>query len=112
MYADIENDIKSCSTCLHFQQTQPREKIIHDSIPGKPLEVIGVDMFTLNNKNYLSILDYHSKCPILKRSEDMSAESLIPACKNIFSEYGLLKKIMSDAVGNFISDTFRQFLGA
>ena len=102
MYADIENHIKSCSTCLHFQQTQPREKIIHHDIPVKPCEVIEADIFTLNNRNYLFIVDYHSKFPILKRVEDMSAESSILACKFIVSEYGLPKKIMSDAGGNFI----------
>ena len=45
-----------------------------------------------------------------KGAEDMSAESLIIACKVIFSEYGLLKKIMSDAGGSFISDKFRKVL--
>ena len=39
----------------------------------------------------------------------MSAESLVIASKVIFSEYGLPKKIMSAAGGNFISDKFRQF---
>ena len=46
-------------------QTQPREKFIHHNIPGKPQEVIGVDIFTLNNKNYLCIVDYHSKFPVI-----------------------------------------------
>ena len=109
VYADIENHMKSCSTCLHFQQTQPREKIIHHSILCKLWEVIRADMFTLNNRNYLCIVDYHNKFPIVKREEYMSAENLILACKVIFSEYGLLKKITSDAGGNFISDKFRQF---
>ena len=72
MYADIENHIKSCSTCLQFQQTQPSEKIIHHDIPEKPLEVIAADMFTLNNKSYLCIVDYHSKFPIVKDAEDLS----------------------------------------
>ena len=31
------------------------------------------------------------------------------ACKIIFSEYGLSKKIMSDMGRNFISDKFKQF---
>ena len=66
-------------------------------------------MFTLNDKNYLCIVDYHSKSPTLKKAEDMSTDSLILACKVIFSEYGLAKKIMSDADGNFISDKFQQF---
>ena len=76
---------KYCSTCLHLQQTKPRQKIIHHDIPGKPWEVIEADMLTLNNSYYLCIVDYHSKFPIVKRAEDMSAESLILACKAIFS---------------------------
>ena len=39
----------------------------------------------------------------------MYADSLILACKVIFSEFGLPKKIMSDAGGNFISDKFKEF---
>ena len=62
-------------------------------------------MFTLKNKYYLYIVDYNSKFPTVKRAEDVSTESLILACKVIFSEYGLLKRIMSDVGGNFI---FRQ----
>ena len=66
-------------------------------------------MLKLNNKYYLCIVDYCSKFPIVRRVEDMSAESLILACKVIFSEYGLPKRKMCDAAGNFISDKFRQF---
>ena len=86
-----------------------RKKIIHHDIHGKPREVIGADMFTLNNKYYLCIVDYQSKLPIVKRADNISAESLILACKVIFSEYGLPMRIMSDADGNFISDELRQF---
>ena len=60
-------------------------------------------------KNYLCILDYHSKFPIVKRAEDKSAESLTIACKVFFLEFGLLKQITSDVGGNFISDKFKQF---
>ena len=112
MYADIDNHIKNCSTCLHIQQTQPLEKIIHHDIPEKSWEVIGSDMFTLNSKNYNCIVDYHSKFPIVMREEHKFTESLIIACKVIFSEYGLPKKIMSDAGGNFISDKLRHFVSA
>ena len=34
--ADIEKYIKQCATCLEFQQTQPKEKIIHHYIPLRP----------------------------------------------------------------------------
>ena len=71
--ADIKNYIKHCATCLEFQQTQPKEKIIHHDIPLRPWEVIGADVFHFNNKNYLCIVDYHSKFPVIKRLERLSA---------------------------------------
>ena len=43
--ADIENYINHCAVCLEFQQTQPKEKIIHHNIPPRPQEVIGADVF-------------------------------------------------------------------
>ena len=59
--------------------------------------------------NFPCIVDYHSKCPVIKKMEDLSADSLILTCKIIFSEYGLVMKIMSGADGNFISDKFQRF---
>ena len=55
MSMDIENHTKKCSTCLEFQQKHLKEKLILHEIPGKLWEVIGVDMFTLYNRNYLCI---------------------------------------------------------
>ena len=40
----------------------------------------------LNNKNYLCLVDYHSKFPIVKKAEDMSADRSILAHKVIFSK--------------------------
>ena len=66
-------------------------------------------MFTLNNKQYLCILDYHSKFLIVKKTKGPSADSLILMCEIIFTECGIPKKIMSDSGGNFISDKFKTF---
>ena len=99
---DIERHIKNCTTCLTFHLTQLKAKIIHHDILAKLWEVIGTDMFTLNNKHYLCIVDYHIKFPITKKTEDLSANSLILTCKVISAEYGLSKKIMSDLGTNFI----------
>ena len=102
---DIENFIKDCTTCLTFQQTHPKDNMIHHDIPVRPWDVIGADMFTLNNKHYLCVVDYHSKFPIITKTE----HSLILTCKIIFAEYRIPKKIMSDSGGNFISDKFKTF---
>ena len=60
------------------------EEIIHHEIPGKPWEVVGVDMFTLYNRNYLSIINYHKKFAVIKNTEDLSVDSIILSCKIIF----------------------------
>ena len=55
--ANMEAYINVCATCFEFQQTQPKEKITHHSIPLRPWEVIGVDIFHFKNKHYLCIVD-------------------------------------------------------
>ena len=88
---------------------QPEEKIIHHDIPLRPWDVVGMDVFHFNNKNYLCIIDYNSKFPVIKKLEGLSAESLINTTKIIFAKYGIPPKIMSDAGTNFVSDRVQQF---
>ena len=87
--ANIEKYIKQCATCLEFQQTQPKEKSIQHNIQLGPWEVVGVDIFNFNENNYLRVVDYKSKFPIIKRLEGLSAENLINTIKIIFTEYGI-----------------------
>ena len=105
---DIENHIKVVS-CLEFQQMQPKEKIIDHDIPLRPCKVLGVDIFHFNNKNYLCIVYYHSKFPVIKRMQGLSAESLITKIKVIFAEYGILHRLISDAGSSFVSEKSRSF---
>ena len=60
----------------------------------------------------MCIVDYNSKCPIVKRLEGLSAENLTNAVKIIFVEYSIPHKIMSDAGTNFVSDRFQKFCRA
>ena len=94
---------------LELQLTQPKEKIIHHNIPLRLWEVLGTDVFHFNNKNYLNIVDYHSKFPMVKRLEGLSAENLTATVKVIFAEYGIPCKLMSDAGTNFVSNKFWKF---
>ena len=89
--ADIEKYIKQCTTCPEFQQMQPKEKSIHHDIPLRPWELVGGDIFHFNNKNYLCVVDYNSKFPVVKRLEGLSAENPINTIKIIFTEYGIPK---------------------
>ena len=61
------------------------------------------------HKSYLCIVDYDSKIHVIKKTEDLLANSLILACNIIFSECGLPKKIMFDTSHNFMSKKFKKF---
>ena len=67
---------------------QPKVKMIHHEIPLSPWEVLGADIFHFNNKNYLCIVGYHSKFPVIKRMEGLSTESLTPQQRSYLANMG------------------------
>ena len=75
----------------------------------KPWEVVAADVFSINYNMLLCIVDYYSKFPIVKKADGLSADDLTRGAKIVFTEFGLPKKIVSDAGKNFISDCFIQF---
>ena len=100
---DIEKYIKQCMTCLEFQQTQPKEKIIHHEVPLRSWEAVGADIFHFDNINYLCVVDYNSKFPVIWKLQGLSVEHLVNAVSAIFAEYGIPQKLMFDAGTNFVS---------
>ena len=82
----------------------------HYDIPMRPWDVTGPDVFQLNNKIYICIVDYHGKFPMVKRMDGLSADNIITAVKIIFVEYGIPHRIMSDAGSSFISEKFKNCL--
>ena len=82
----------------------------NDIKPQNPSQTMedSADIFTLHHRNYHCIVDYHSKFPVIKKMEDLSADSLIQTCK-FLSEFGYTKKIMSDSGSNFILDECKTF---
>ena len=63
----------------------------------------------MNNIALLCIVIYHSKSPIVKIVNSLSADDQLHNAKQIFSGYGLPRKIVSDASTNFTSETFKDF---
>ena len=75
--AGIEDTVENCHTGLDFQATQPKEKTISHKIPDRMWESVGADIFTITNKQYLCIVDYQSKFPMIKQVKAFSADKII-----------------------------------
>ena len=53
-------------------------------IQGKLWESVGADIFTIHNRQYVCIVDYHNKFSILKQVEGFSADNLIKHVRSFF----------------------------
>ena len=67
--------------CLAYQTTSPKDKVMSHKIRLTPWEAVGADIFTINNKHYLCIVDYHSEFPVVKQMAVFSADNIIKTCK-------------------------------
>lgn len=61
MGADIEQMIQSCDICLRHRDAQCREPLQPHAIPDFPWQVIAADIFQIDQRYYLLLVDYYSK---------------------------------------------------
>ena len=78
-----------CGICLEYKQMETQQKALRYEIPSRPLEVIDIDVFMINNKTLFCIVDYHSEFPVVRKGNSLSSDDLVQTRKLIFAEYGL-----------------------
>lgn len=61
--ADIDRMVSSCETYLKHQAKQPKEPMAITDLPDEPWQKVGTDLFNLDGKNYLLVIDYLSNYP-------------------------------------------------
>ena len=76
---------------LNFSQHSQRTKLSHET-PGSLWEPVGNDIFSINNKHYLCIVDYHSKFSVIKHIEGVSADKPIKHVKLFLQSMGCTAK--------------------
>ena len=92
----ISEILRKCATCMFYKQMQTQERLFLYELPCWPWEVVSAGIFM--------IVDYYGKFPVVKKVDRLAADD-----KMIFAEYGLPKKIISDAGTPFTSETFKKF---
>lgn len=60
MNGDLTDYISKCEICSTYQPAQGKEPLICHEVPDRPWEKIVLDIFTLENKDYLCTVNYYS----------------------------------------------------
>ena len=70
--------------------------MITTELPNKPWKKVGTDIFHLDGKNYLLVIDYFSNYPEIALLTSLTASNVITHLKSIFARHGICEILQSD----------------
>ena len=109
MKKDIKQLADSCEICLEAKPRNQKETLIQHAPSSEPWEKLGMDLFTIENKNYLVTVDYYSNFWEVDLLPTTTSKVVIKKLKGHFARYGIPKEIVSDNGPQFSSAEFKDF---
>lgn len=109
MGKQLEEMVINCRKCIEHRKPN-REPMIPSAVPERPWEVHETDLFSLNGRTYLLVVDYFScfiEISILLASQKSS--ETIYTLKSIFARHGIPDILRSDNGPKFVSTEFDEF---
>ena len=91
---DIEHLTHACDQCIQYLNKQAQESIIPHDIPEMPWTKIGTDLFELDGKNYLIIVDYTTNFYDICEIANKESETVVLHTKQIFAKFGIPKIVV------------------
>ncbi|CAL1672635.1 unnamed protein product [Lasius platythorax] len=110
MANEVKQMIESCYTCIKYSKSQMSEELKSHEIKMLPWNKIGCDLFELQRKKYLIIIDYYSKFIEIEELEEGSDScKVVNILKAIFARHGIPLIVISDGGPQFTSQIFKRF---
>ena len=108
MSRDIHDTVAKCATRLTHRHKNQKEPKIPHTIPARPWQKLGSDVFEHKGKPYLVVVDYYSKFIETSLMRDKTAGTIVTHMKSIFARYGIPDELVSDNMP-YNSKEFKQF---
>ena len=105
---EIDIMIQNCEVCQIHQNKLSTESEIQHEIPDNPWTKVAMDLFELESKNYVIIVDYNTNYFDLSLIPDKRSSTVVLHTKRIFSKFGI-PKVISDNGLEFVGKAFKNF---
>ena len=107
----IEELVSKCVTCS-IHRPEIKEPLMPSSLPERPWQRLGSDLFQFQGDTYLIMVDYYSRWIEIKKLVSQTSESIIFAMKELFSQHGVPEIVMSDNGPQYSASQFKEFAAA
>ena len=106
---DILQTAQNCKVCQTYSRSQQREILMPHEVLQCLWEKIGAGFCEFESTTYQQIAYYYSWFPIIRRMRSTKTNATIDVLKQVFSEYGVPKTVMSDRGPQFSSKEIKAF---
>ena len=102
--------VQDCNACMMYKPKQQTESLQPHAVPNRPWEKIAADLFTLNNKENMVIVDYYSQFVEVRTMTTTTSKTVITHMKEVFSRQGTPCELVTDNGPQFSSRDSRTLL--
>jgi len=95
--------------CQRWKDDTQKEPLISHSVPQRPWEKVGIDLFEYNQHSYLITVDYFSNYFEIDRLYGKKSVDIIYKLKQHWARQGIPLQCCTDNGPPFNSDAFKYF---
>lgn len=108
----ITKYIHECSICgqVKYDRNPVNQYLNIVPPPSKPFEIVHVDLFTVQNEKYITIIDAFSKYAQAYYLKDGTGLSVVQALLQFFTHHGVPLTIITDQGPEFTNQLFSEFI--
>ncbi|XP_052285339.1 uncharacterized protein K02A2.6-like [Dreissena polymorpha] len=107
--SQIKQLARSCETCEQNRPRNQKQPMKQHSDGKHPWDKVGTDLFQIENKTYLLVIDYFTNYIELDLLTTTTSKQVIKKLKKQFSRFGIPRQIISDGGPQYSSAEFKEF---
>ena len=109
IFKHIISHVAKCTVCATHKRSNQKEPLKPHDVPQYPWQVVGTDVFTFDNQDYLVVCDYLSNCFEMQKLRNTNSQTIIKVMKTWFATHDIPEKIVSDGASYYTSQQFQEF---